>query len=175
MASEIEQLADLEGFLKFASTPYWKRVRLTPVRYPIRERPRSRRAAAAMADGAAADGPGADARVPPGPMVDAVVIDGAMAGAGAPPAVAMLTGASVAPDPVSAASTRSSRRVASTRKKNIGKKAEGATRKKAVGGEGVSAKPQGNGKDPQGGQSGAPNVSNGAAPTKSSGSGAELG
>jgi len=49
MASEIERLADLEGFLKVASVPNWKRVRLTPVSYPKRERPR----------GAVADMPGA--------------------------------------------------------------------------------------------------------------------
>jgi hypothetical protein len=30
LASEIEQLPDLEGFLKFASQPEWKRVKLTP-------------------------------------------------------------------------------------------------------------------------------------------------
>src|SRR6185312_11406780 len=34
MASEIERLADLEGFLKLASVPDWGRVRLTPVSYP---------------------------------------------------------------------------------------------------------------------------------------------
>jgi hypothetical protein len=34
MASEIERLPDLEGFLKFASIPDWRRVRLTPVSYP---------------------------------------------------------------------------------------------------------------------------------------------
>jgi type IV secretory pathway TraG/TraD family ATPase VirD4 len=30
MASQIEQLPDLEGYLKFASVPVWRRVRLTP-------------------------------------------------------------------------------------------------------------------------------------------------
>jgi hypothetical protein len=39
MASEIERLADLEGFLKIASVPDWRRVRLTPVSYPGRVRP----------------------------------------------------------------------------------------------------------------------------------------
>jgi hypothetical protein len=34
MASEIERLPDLEGFLKFAAIPDWKRVRITPVSYP---------------------------------------------------------------------------------------------------------------------------------------------
>jgi type IV secretory pathway TraG/TraD family ATPase VirD4 len=33
MASEIERLPDLEGFLKFASAPDWRRVRLEPVSY----------------------------------------------------------------------------------------------------------------------------------------------
>jgi len=28
LASEIEQLADLQGYLKFASTPQWRRVGL---------------------------------------------------------------------------------------------------------------------------------------------------
>jgi type IV secretory pathway TraG/TraD family ATPase VirD4 len=34
MASEIERLPDLDGFLKLASIPDWRRVRLTPVNYP---------------------------------------------------------------------------------------------------------------------------------------------
>jgi len=43
MASEIERLPDLEGFLKFASIPDWRHVRLTPVTYPTvaRRRPGS--------------------------------------------------------------------------------------------------------------------------------------
>ena len=38
-----ERLPDLEGFLKFASIPDWRRVRLTPVTYPTvaRSRPGS--------------------------------------------------------------------------------------------------------------------------------------
>jgi len=41
MASEIERLPDLEGFLKFASIPDWMRVALEPVSYPVvaRQRP----------------------------------------------------------------------------------------------------------------------------------------
>ena len=39
MASEIERLPDLEGFLKMASIPDWWRVRLTPVQYPKITRP----------------------------------------------------------------------------------------------------------------------------------------
>jgi len=39
MASEIERLADLHGFLKFASIPDWLRVSLTHVEYPTIERP----------------------------------------------------------------------------------------------------------------------------------------
>ena len=40
MASEIERLPDLEGYLKFASIPDWMRVTLSHVRYPVvRERP----------------------------------------------------------------------------------------------------------------------------------------
>lgn len=34
MASEIERLPDLEGFLKFSSNPDWMQVTLTPVAYP---------------------------------------------------------------------------------------------------------------------------------------------
>ncbi len=34
MASEIERLPDLAGFLKLASVPDWMRVRLVPVSYP---------------------------------------------------------------------------------------------------------------------------------------------
>jgi type IV secretory pathway TraG/TraD family ATPase VirD4 len=40
MASEIERLPDLEGFLKLASIPDWRRVRLTPVSYPVATRTR---------------------------------------------------------------------------------------------------------------------------------------
>jgi len=40
MASEIERLPDLVGYLKFASIPDWIRVRLTHVSYPIVVRPR---------------------------------------------------------------------------------------------------------------------------------------
>jgi type IV secretory pathway TraG/TraD family ATPase VirD4 len=39
MASEIERLPDLEGFLKLASNPDWRRVRLTPRNEPMVERP----------------------------------------------------------------------------------------------------------------------------------------
>jgi len=38
MASEIERLPDLTGFLKLASIPDWMRVTLTPVSYPTVER-----------------------------------------------------------------------------------------------------------------------------------------
>jgi hypothetical protein len=34
MASEIERLPDLQGFLKLTSSPDWQRVRLKPVNYP---------------------------------------------------------------------------------------------------------------------------------------------
>jgi hypothetical protein len=34
MASEIERLPDLGGFLKFASVPDWMRVKLIPASYP---------------------------------------------------------------------------------------------------------------------------------------------
>jgi Type IV secretion-system coupling protein DNA-binding domain len=40
MASEIERLADLEGFLKFASIPDWQSVRLSHVGYPTIDRPK---------------------------------------------------------------------------------------------------------------------------------------
>jgi len=39
IASEIERLADLQGFLKFASIPDWHRVTLSPVDYPLMNRP----------------------------------------------------------------------------------------------------------------------------------------
>jgi hypothetical protein len=35
MASEIERLPDLAGFLKLASTPDWTCVNLVPVTYPF--------------------------------------------------------------------------------------------------------------------------------------------
>jgi hypothetical protein len=40
MASEIERLPDLEGFLKFASIPDWLQVSLTYVKYPTIDRPK---------------------------------------------------------------------------------------------------------------------------------------
>lgn len=38
MASEIERLRDLEGFLKFASIPDWRRVGLTVPHGPVDQR-----------------------------------------------------------------------------------------------------------------------------------------
>jgi len=35
MASEIERLPDLAGYLKLASVPDWMRVNLLPVNYPV--------------------------------------------------------------------------------------------------------------------------------------------
>jgi type IV secretory pathway TraG/TraD family ATPase VirD4 len=58
MASEIERLPDLTGFLKLASIPDWMRVRLTHVSYPTLDR--SGRSASNQ-PGARADG-GADAQ-----------------------------------------------------------------------------------------------------------------
>ena len=40
MASEIERLPDLAGFLKFSSIPDWRYVRLTLVDYPHRTKGR---------------------------------------------------------------------------------------------------------------------------------------
>ena len=57
MASEIERLPDLQGFLKLASIPDWMRVTLTHVSYPTVDR--SSRSARDQ-PGARADG-GADA------------------------------------------------------------------------------------------------------------------
>jgi type IV secretory pathway TraG/TraD family ATPase VirD4 len=54
MASEIERLADLEGFLKVASVPDWRRVRLVPITYPLRKRPPSRAADVSTPAGASA-------------------------------------------------------------------------------------------------------------------------
>jgi hypothetical protein len=47
MSSEIERLRDLEGFLKFASIPDWRRVSLTLPRVSANQR--SKRAPAAAA------------------------------------------------------------------------------------------------------------------------------
>ena len=55
MASEIERLPDLEGFLKFASIPDWRRVRLTPVTYPSVARSRPGGVAGGPAASAGAD------------------------------------------------------------------------------------------------------------------------
>lgn len=40
MASEIERLPDLQGFLKFTSIPDWLYVSLTYVEYPTVDRPK---------------------------------------------------------------------------------------------------------------------------------------
>ena len=48
MDSEIERLADLTGFLKLASIPDWRRVRLQPMAYPARAPRTAPQAAAAM-------------------------------------------------------------------------------------------------------------------------------
>jgi hypothetical protein len=45
MASEIERLADLEGFLKLASNPDWMRVTLAYVNYPTVDRDKRARSA----------------------------------------------------------------------------------------------------------------------------------
>jgi type IV secretory pathway TraG/TraD family ATPase VirD4 len=49
MASEIERLSDLKGFLKMASIPDWIRVTLTPVRYPTVVRQRTQQSPAETA------------------------------------------------------------------------------------------------------------------------------
>jgi type IV secretory pathway TraG/TraD family ATPase VirD4 len=49
MASEIERLSDLKGFLKMASIPDWIRVTLTPVRYPTAVRQRTQQSPAETA------------------------------------------------------------------------------------------------------------------------------
>ncbi|HEV2269881.1 MAG TPA: type IV secretion system DNA-binding domain-containing protein [Steroidobacteraceae bacterium] len=49
MASEIERLPDLAGFLKLASRPDWQRVQLTPVHYPEIARIREPQAASSSA------------------------------------------------------------------------------------------------------------------------------
>ena len=54
MASEIERLPDLEGFLKFASIPDWIQVTLSPATYPTVDRTR-RSDAASTANSADAE------------------------------------------------------------------------------------------------------------------------
>jgi type IV secretory pathway TraG/TraD family ATPase VirD4 len=58
MASEIERLPDLEGYLKFASIPDWRRVRLTPVSYPTVVRSRRQSAPPSTPTAARAASPG---------------------------------------------------------------------------------------------------------------------
>jgi len=55
MASEIERLPDLQGFLKFAWIPDWRRVRLTPVTYPTVARSKPGRLAGGPAASAGAE------------------------------------------------------------------------------------------------------------------------
>jgi type IV secretory pathway TraG/TraD family ATPase VirD4 len=64
MASEIERLPDLEGYLKLASNPDWRRVKLTPIVYPtvVRNRPQS---AATQVHPPATTTPGAATQAPP--------------------------------------------------------------------------------------------------------------
>jgi hypothetical protein len=74
MASEIERLPDLEGFLKFASIPDWMRVALSPMSYPTVRRARrtetmaSTLRPAAVSPAAASSDPG----VPPATPSSAV-------------------------------------------------------------------------------------------------------
>ena len=73
MASEIERLPDLEGFLKFASIPDWRRVNLTHVDYPtVARRGPEPAPGVAGADEAAADGAVADGAVMAGRQPAAV-------------------------------------------------------------------------------------------------------
>ncbi len=73
MASEIERLPDLEGFLKFASIPDWRRVNLTHVDYPtVARRGPEPAPGAAGADEAAADGSVPDGAVVAGRQPAAV-------------------------------------------------------------------------------------------------------
>ncbi|MDB6102761.1 MAG: hypothetical protein JWO52_2760 [Gammaproteobacteria bacterium] len=63
MASEIERLPDLEGYLKFASIPDWRHVRLTPVNYPTVARSRGLSTTHAERDGSVQNsGKGAELR-----------------------------------------------------------------------------------------------------------------
>jgi pyruvate/2-oxoglutarate dehydrogenase complex dihydrolipoamide acyltransferase (E2) component len=57
MASEIERLPDLAGFLRLASNPDWQHVRLTPVRYPSVRRDRAPEASAGSTTAPAAAAP----------------------------------------------------------------------------------------------------------------------
>jgi hypothetical protein len=77
MASEIERLADLEGFLKFASIPDWQYVSLTHVKYPTIDRPK-RAASAAPTPEPTPVAPKSSADSPPAAAPGAVESKGAV-------------------------------------------------------------------------------------------------
>ena len=84
MASEIERLPDLAGFLKLATTPDWQAVRLTPRNEPVAVRVRKPSVAVSPPATAAATPPPSSPTPPPAPAGHRVSPRGGPARAGAP-------------------------------------------------------------------------------------------
>jgi hypothetical protein len=84
MASEIERLPDLAGFLKLATTPDWQFVRLTPRNEPVAVRVRKPSVAASPPATAAPTPPPSSPTPPPAPASRRVSPRGGQARAGAP-------------------------------------------------------------------------------------------
>jgi hypothetical protein len=107
MASEIERLPDLEGFLKFASIPDWRQVRLVPLRHTAGRRD-GQRSAGDVRDGGQSGvvggGVGAAAVTQPSsvaePVANTNTVEQGIGGFAAPPSGA--GGSVVRPPPVKA-------------------------------------------------------------------------
>jgi Type IV secretion-system coupling protein DNA-binding domain len=84
MASEIERLPDLAGFLKLATTPDWQFVRLTPRNEPVAVRVRKPNVTASTPATAAPTPPPSSPTPPPAPASRRVSPRGGQARAGAP-------------------------------------------------------------------------------------------
>ena len=84
MASEIEQLPDLGGFLKLASASDWKRVRLSPIRYPAVARRRGPEPPSSTLSGAASPANGSGAPTEPSAQAGPGACEGASADPRAP-------------------------------------------------------------------------------------------
>jgi hypothetical protein len=103
MASEIERLPDLEGFLKFASIPDWRRVRLVPLRHTAGRRDEQRAAGVGPSGVGVGHVSAAGVTQPSGvaePVANTNTVEPGIGGFAAPPSGA--GGSVVRPPPVKA-------------------------------------------------------------------------
>ncbi len=140
MASEIERLPDLEGFLKFASIPDWHCVELAPLRGPSCARSKPAPTAQTMSSAANTPTP-ADTPTPPAPAVQTVAdmptAESAQAAAPMPTVASTPTPANTSPSPLVTPCTATPH--ATTRR--VSKQPRMRTRKPRVGIDRVDAAP----------------------------------